>query len=79
MVTLKKNDSRGAYIKKKTFAKENSSILSFSPPPRGTNGPLGFFCFSSILQNGYPQGIIRHHINDVLEELFHTKCACSDV
>ena len=78
MVTLKKNDSRGAYIKKKTFAKENSSILSF-PPPRGNNGPLGFFGFRSILQNGYPQGIIRHHINDVLEELFHTKCACSDV
>ena len=45
-------------------------------PSQGNNGPSPrFFCFSSIIDNSYPQGIIRHHINDVLKEFF-TPRAC---
>ena len=56
-------------LKKKKFAKQNSSTPS--PPPPGKEwSPRFFFSFSSILQNGYPQGVIRHHINDVLKQFF---------
>ena len=65
-----------AHILKNTFAKENSWTPLPLPSPQRNNGPSPrFFCFSSILQNSYPQGIIRHHINDVLKEFF-TPRAC---
>ena len=59
-----------AHVLKKRFAEENSSTPLPPPLPGKEWSPRFFFCFSSILQNGYPQGIIRHHINDVLKEFF---------
>ena len=75
MVTLEKNDWSGAYIKKIHLQKKIPEPFPPSPPREIMVHPQGFFCFSSILQNSYPQGIIRHHINDVLKEFF-TLRAC---